>query len=211
MNNNPSQNDHNDQIFTESNNLQPTADIIQPEQGYFPNIVASNSGFSMNDDNICPTSQTNNNYSVHQHAFNENITISRSYPPIDLQQSTANAIQPDVINVDFSLMNDNSISPTPHTNNKHFNQQHTSNVQSYPPPITSSYAQQYGHPSSSQPIENTSTFNTTTINPSQPEIFSFDIPGFKIIIVPTFPQQDNTYSNYSSLGITDNQFTQFRQ
>ncbi|CAB4431175.1 unnamed protein product [Rhizophagus irregularis] len=92
MNNNPSQNDQNDHFFTESNNLQPTADVIQPEQGYFPNIVASN---SMNDDNICPTSQTNNNYSVHQHAFNENITISRSHPPIDLQQSTADVIQPD--------------------------------------------------------------------------------------------------------------------
>ncbi|CAB5374814.1 unnamed protein product [Rhizophagus irregularis] len=100
------------------------------------------------------TSQTNNNYSVHQHTFNENITISRSYPPTDLQQSTADVIQPErdnVINVDFHMMNDNSISPTSHTNNKHFNQQHTSNVQSYSPPITSLYAQQYGHPSSSQP------------------------------------------------------------
>ncbi|PKB92532.1 hypothetical protein RhiirA5_444331 [Rhizophagus irregularis] len=42
----------------------------------------------------------------------------------------------------------------------------------------------------------------TTINPSQSEIFSFDIPGYKIIIIPTFPQQDNTYSNYSSLVLT---------
>ncbi|PKY62315.1 hypothetical protein RhiirA4_488583 [Rhizophagus irregularis] len=171
----------------------------------------------MNDNNTFPTFQTNNNYSVHQPTFNENITISRSYPPIDLQQSTA---QPErehssnmnynVVNVDFSTMNDNSNSQTSHTNNNHFNQQHTSNVQSYPPPITSLYAQQYGHPSSSQPIENTSSsFNTTTINPSQPEIFSFDIPGFKIIIVPTFPQQDNTYSNNSSSDITDNQYTHF--
>ena len=55
----------------------------------------------------------------------------------------------------------------------------------------------------------------TTINPSQSEVFSFDIPGFKIIIVPTFSQQDNTYLNYSSSdidhNITDNQFTQFQQ
>ncbi|GBC27513.1 hypothetical protein GLOIN_2v1822233 [Rhizophagus irregularis DAOM 181602=DAOM 197198] len=148
------------------------------------------------------TSQTNN--SVHQHTFNENITISRSYPPTDLQQSTADVIQPErdnVINVDFHMMNDNSISPTSHTNNKHFNQQHTSNVQSYSPPITSLAS-----------IGNTfSPFNTTTINPSQPEIFNFDIPGFKIIIVPTFPQRGNTYSNYSSSDITDNQFTQFTQ
>ncbi|RGB24105.1 hypothetical protein C1646_773551, partial [Rhizophagus diaphanus] len=139
---NPSHNN-----YTESNNLQSTTAIIQPEQGYLSNIVASNSDFSMNDNNTFPTtSQTNNNYFVHQSTFNENITISRSYPPIDLQQSTADVIQPDVINVDYSMMNDNSISPTPHTNNNHFDQQYTSNVQSYPPPITSSYAQQYGHP-----------------------------------------------------------------
>jgi hypothetical protein len=190
--------DHHHKLsFSESNNLQSTAAVIQPEQGYLPNIDASNSDFSMNDNNTFPTFQTNNNYSAHQPTFNENITISRSYPSIDLQQSTA---QPErerssnmnynVVNVDFSMMNDNSISPTSHTNNNHFNQQHTSNVQSYSPPVTPSYAQQYGHPSSSQPIENTSSsFNTTTINPSQPEIFSFDIPGFKIIIVPTFPQR----------------------
>ncbi|CAB5201419.1 unnamed protein product [Rhizophagus irregularis] len=124
---NPSHNN-----YTESNNLQSTAAIIQP------NIVASNSDFS---NNMFPTtSQTNNNYSVHQSTFNENIPISRSYPPIDLQQSTADVIQPEhdnVINVDFSMMNDNSISPTSHTNNNNFNQQHTSNVQSYSPSITS--------------------------------------------------------------------------
>ncbi|RGB24106.1 hypothetical protein C1646_773552, partial [Rhizophagus diaphanus] len=145
MNNNPSQNDQNNHIFTESNNLQSTAAVILPEQGYFPNIVASNSGFSMNDNNTFPTSQTNNSYST----FNENIPILRSYHLIDLQQSTADVIQPEhdnVINVDFSMMNDNSISPTSHINNNHFNQQHTSNVQSYSPSITSSYAQQYGHP-----------------------------------------------------------------
>ncbi|CAG8671937.1 uncharacterized protein OCT59_013392 [Rhizophagus irregularis] len=155
MNNKPSQNDQNDHIFTKPNNLQPTApDVIQLEQGYLTNIAA-NSDFPMNDDNIFPTSQTNNNYFVHQLTSNENIT------------STS---------------------------------------------ISSPYVQQYDHP---QPIENTSSsfgsFNMTTINPSQSEIFSFDIPGYKIIIIPTFPQQDNTYSNYSSLGTTDNQFTQFRQ
>jgi hypothetical protein len=66
-----------------------------------------------------------------------------------------------------------------------------------------------------QPIENIlsplGSFNMASINPSQSEIFSFDIPGFKIIIIPTLPQQDNSYFNYSSSDITDNQFTQFTQ
>ncbi|PKY47729.1 hypothetical protein RhiirA4_466075 [Rhizophagus irregularis] len=58
----------------------------------------------------------------------------------------------------------------------------------------------------------TSNENTASTSISQYYYTSpFDIPGFKIIIVPTFPQHDNTYSNYSSLGTTDNQFTQFRQ
>ncbi|PKY47731.1 hypothetical protein RhiirA4_423315 [Rhizophagus irregularis] len=160
-NNNSSHNNHK-LTFTESNNLQST-DAVQPEQEYPPNIVATTSEFSMNDDNIFPTTQTsntNNNYSDHQPTSNEN-TVSTS-------------------------------------------------ISQY---YTSPYVPQYDH---LQPIENTSSsfdsFNMTTINPSQSEIFSFDIPGFKIIIVPTFPQQDNTYSNYySSLGTTDNQFTQFRQ
>src|SRR5688572_27175911 len=126
MNNNPSQNDQNDHIFTKPNNLQQTdPDVIQLEQCYIPIIVAPNSDFPMNDDNIFPTSQTNNNYSVHQLTSNESI---------------------------------------PSTS------------------ISSPYVQQYDHP---QPIENTSSsfgsFNMTTINPSQSEIFSFDIPGFKII------------------------------
>ncbi|CAG8731019.1 9123_t:CDS:1, partial [Rhizophagus irregularis] len=79
-------------------------------------------------------------------------------------------------------------------------------------PIVSSYAPQYVGPQ--QPIENIpsplGSFNMTTIHPSQSEIFSFDIPGFKIIVIPTFSQQDNTYLNYSS-SITDTQFDQFQQ
>ncbi|PKK64201.1 hypothetical protein RhiirC2_757114, partial [Rhizophagus irregularis] len=120
---NPSHNNYRF-TFTESNNLQSTADVILPEQEYPLNIAAANSDFCMNDNNTFPTFQTNNNYSVHQPTFNENITILRSYHPIDLQQSTA---QPErehssnmnynVVNVDFSMMNDNSISPTSHTNN----------------------------------------------------------------------------------------------
>ncbi|CAB5374572.1 unnamed protein product [Rhizophagus irregularis] len=65
-----------------------------------------------------------------------------------------------------------------------------------------------------RPIENIPSphgpFNVTSIDPSQSEILSFDIPGFKIIIIPTFSQQDNTYLNYSS-SITDTQFDQFQQ
>lgn len=158
---NPSHNNHK-LTFTESYNLQSTDAAIQPEQEYSPNIVAATSDFSMNDDNIFPTTQTsntNNNYSDHQPTSNEN-TVSTS-------------------------------------------------ISQY---YTLPYVQQYDHP---QPIENTSSpfdsFNMTTINPSQSEIFSFVITGFKIIIVLTFPQQDNTYSNNYSSDITDNQYTQFTQ
>jgi hypothetical protein len=52
----------------------------------------------------------------------------------------------------------------------------------------------------------------TNVNPSQSQILSFDIPGFKIIVIPTSSsQQDNTYSNYSSSDVTNTQFTQFQQ
>ena len=118
-------------------------------------------------------------------------------------------------------MNDNNIFPTPHVNNNYSNQQPVpnENIALTSPTystITPSYAQ-YSNHHQPQPMENTSSpfgsFNMTTINPSQSEIFSFDIPGFKIIIVPTFSRQDNVYSNYSSdiSHITDNQFTQFTQ
>ncbi|PKK64200.1 hypothetical protein RhiirC2_787843 [Rhizophagus irregularis] len=70
---NPSHNNYKF-TFTESNNLQSTADVILPEQEYPLNIAAANSDFSMNDNNMFPTSQTNNNYST----FNENITILKS-------------------------------------------------------------------------------------------------------------------------------------
>ncbi|GBB84296.1 hypothetical protein RclHR1_10900004 [Rhizophagus clarus] len=127
-----------------------------------------------------------------------------------LQQSTAAVIHPrhehtsninyNTVNVELPIMNDNS-NFSHHTNINHFNQQLASN-NSYPQ-ITSDHAPP-------QPIENTSSpfdsFNMTNVNPSQTEIFSFDIPGFKIIIIPTFSQQDNNSLNYSST-----QFTQNRQ
>jgi hypothetical protein len=61
-----------------------------------------------------------------------------------------------------------------------------------------------------QPIENIlsplGSLNMTSIHPSNSEVLSFGIPGFKIIVIPiSSQQQDHTYSNYSS----DNQFTQF--
>ncbi|CAB4434511.1 unnamed protein product [Rhizophagus irregularis] len=57
--------------------------------------------------------------------------------------------------------------------------------------------------SQQQTVENIpplGSFNMTGINPSQSEILSFDIPGFKIIVIPTFSPQDNTYLNYSSIS-----------
>ncbi|CAB5374802.1 unnamed protein product [Rhizophagus irregularis] len=105
-------------------------------------------------------------------------------------------------------MNDDNIFPTAqtsNTNNNYSDHQPTSNGNTVSTSISQYYILHFAVCSADhlQPIENTSSsfdsFNMTTINPSQSEIFSFDIPGFKIIIVPTFPQQDNTYSDYSSL------------
>ncbi|PKC62890.1 hypothetical protein RhiirA1_464527 [Rhizophagus irregularis] len=42
-------------------------------------------------------------------------------------------------------------------------------------------------------------------NISTPIVSSFDIPGFKIIVIPTFSQQDNNHLNYSS-NITNTQY-----
>ncbi|GBC05089.1 hypothetical protein RclHR1_06020004 [Rhizophagus clarus] len=133
----------------------------------------------------------------------------------NLQQSIANVIQPEhehfVYNAvsDFSAVNNNNIFQTTHMNSNYTHQPSNENTTS----VSSLYVPQYHD--RPQPIENTTStlgsLNMTTINPSQSEIFSFDIPGFKIIIVPTFPQQDNHYSNYSSSDITGNQFTQFTQ
>ncbi|PKK73992.1 hypothetical protein RhiirC2_847186 [Rhizophagus irregularis] len=55
------------------------------------------------------------------------------------------------------------------------------------------------------------SFNMNSNNPPQSEILSFDIPGYKIIVIPTFSQQDNTCLNYSSSDIKNTQFTQFQQ
>ncbi|EXX72149.1 uncharacterized protein OCT59_013254 [Rhizophagus irregularis] len=117
-------------------------------------------------------------------------------------------------NINYNDVNANSSDnnfPTFYTDTNYSDQQPISN-ENISTPIVSSYAPQYVGPQ--QPIENIpsplGSFNMTTIHPSQSEIFSFDIPGFKIIVIPTFSQQDNTYLNYSS-SITDTQFDQFQQ
>ncbi|CAB4477380.1 hypothetical protein RhiirA5_433430 [Rhizophagus irregularis] len=101
----------------------------------------------------------------------------------------------------------------PHVNNNYSHQQPSTSNENIA--LTSqSYAPQHGHPP--QLIENISfpfnLFNMTTISPSQSEIFSFDIPGFKIIAIPiSSQQQDNNYLNYSSSDAQFCQFTQFQQ
>ncbi|PKB95332.1 hypothetical protein RhiirA5_436908 [Rhizophagus irregularis] len=97
----------------------------------------------------------------------------------------------------------NNIFPTFHTNNNFPGQQLTSNENNASTSIVSSYPPQY-YVGPQQPIENTSPinpFNMANINPSQSQILSFDIPGYKIIIIPTC----------SSLDITNTQFTQFQR
>ncbi|CAB4491096.1 unnamed protein product [Rhizophagus irregularis] len=57
-------------------------------------------------------------------------------------------------------------------------------------------------------LDQQSTSNTSTTSYAP----HFDIPGFKIIVIPTSSsQQDNNYSNYSSSDVTNTQFTQFQQ
>ncbi|CAB4477385.1 hypothetical protein RhiirA5_428562 [Rhizophagus irregularis] len=127
-------------------------------------------------------------------------------------------------NINYNDVNINSSDnnfPTFYTNANNSVQQPASNeyIASISNPIVSSYAPQYV--GLQQPIENIpsplDSFNMTTIHPSQSsqssqsDILSFDIPGFKIIVIPTFSQQENAYLNYSSSDITNTQFTQFQQ
>jgi hypothetical protein len=150
---------------------------------------------------------------THNNNNNQNDRTDRTFTESNnLQQSTADFIQPEpehsstiIYNAvsDFSV-NDN-VFQTPHINSNNYYSHQPSNENIVSTSTNSSYVP--------QPTENASSpfgsFSTTTINPSQAEIFSFDIPGFKIIIIPTYSQQDNTYSNYYSSDITDNQFTEF--
>ncbi|RIA93015.1 hypothetical protein C1645_37168 [Glomus cerebriforme] len=171
--------------FTETNNVPP-----EQSSSHISNINynVDNADFSVMNDDIV-------HYSDQQLMPNEN-TVSPSYPTLSYAPHCGHPPQSiEMTNNDSNLPNENIASTSP-TN-------------------TSSYDPQYGYPPQ-QPIENTFfPFNVTTINPSHSEILSFDIPGFKVIIIPTSSQQDNnTYLNYPSSAITDNyqtQFTQFQQ
>ncbi|CAB5367655.1 unnamed protein product [Rhizophagus irregularis] len=129
-----------------------------------------------------------------------------------------NVIQP-ASNTNYYDMNVNpsdNISPSFYTNTNNSDQQPISNEYTAStltsPPQYVSPAVSPQHPiSPQQSIENIPLFNMTSINPSQSEILSFDIPGYKVIFIPTFSQQDNTYLNYSSSNTTNTQFTQFQQ
>ncbi|CAG8725001.1 uncharacterized protein OCT59_013280 [Rhizophagus irregularis] len=133
----------------------------------------------------------------------------------NLQSTVIQPIQPvHSLNINYNDVNVNSSDnnfPTYYTNTHYLDQQPTSN-ENISTPIASSYAPQYVGPQ--QTTENTlplNLFNMTNVNPSQSQILSFDIPGFKIIVIPTSSQQqDNTYLNHSS-DISDTQFTQFQQ
>ncbi|PKB95333.1 hypothetical protein RhiirA5_436909 [Rhizophagus irregularis] len=131
----------------------------------------------------------------------------------------SNVIQPEhsssnnnnIINMNVNPSN--NIFPTFHTNNNFSGQQPISNENNASTsPIVSSYVPQQYYVGPQQPIVNTSPLNSfnMTSNPTQSEILSFDIPGFKIIFIPTFSQQSNTHLNCSS-DITNTQFTQFQR
>ncbi|PKY56701.1 hypothetical protein RhiirA4_477177 [Rhizophagus irregularis] len=128
---------------------------------------------------------------------------------IEFSNLQSTVIQPEnsSSNYNVNVNPSNNNFPTFYTNTNYLDQQPTSNTS------TSSYAPQYVVPQ--QTTENTlplNLFNMTNVNPSQSQILSFDIPGFKIIVIPTSSsQQDNNYSNYSSSDVTKTQFTQFQQ
>jgi hypothetical protein len=119
--------------------------------------------------------------------------------------------------INYNNLNVNSSdnnSPTFYTNTNNPDQQSTQPTSNEYIASTSSYAPLPQYVGPQQPTENVPSplgslnMYMTSIHPSNSEILSFDIPGFKIIIIPiSSQQQDNAYLNYSS----DNQFTQFTQ
>ncbi|CAB4491094.1 hypothetical protein RhiirA5_428972 [Rhizophagus irregularis] len=122
----------------------------------------------------------------------------------NLQSTVIQPIQPGhSLNINYNDVNVNSSVnnfPTSYYTNTHYLDQQPTSNENISTPIASSYAPQYVGPQ--QTIENIPSplgpFNMINIDPSQSQILSFDIPGFKIIVIPTSPQQDNTYLNYSS-------------
>ncbi|PKY52866.1 hypothetical protein RhiirA4_470765 [Rhizophagus irregularis] len=120
--------------------------------------------------------------------------MNNNYPLQNNQQSTTNSV----------------IRPEQnHSSNITYNNfsTHDNNISLSPPYVTS---HSYPLPSQ-QNVENISPPNMTNnpfppnpfnmtniISPSRSEIHTFEIPGYKIILIPTFSQYDN------------NHFTQFR-
>jgi hypothetical protein len=182
------------QNFTESNNL------LEQEHSS-TTIYNAVSDFSVND-NIFQTPHTNNNNYSHQPniaSTSTNFQLPQydqrsSFPFGSFNTTTINPSQTEILSFDIPGYKVIFIPQQDNTYSNCFSSDITNNQ----------YVPQYDQLSHSQPTTSSpfGSFNTTNINPSQTEILSFDIPGFKVIFIP---QQDNTYSNCFS----SNQFTQF--
>ncbi|RGB44214.1 hypothetical protein C1646_737535 [Rhizophagus diaphanus] len=146
--------------------------------------------------NTLQENQNNQNNPTFTEFSNLQSTVIQPGCSSNINYNDENVNSSDNIFPSFYVNTDNSEQPT---SNEY--------ISSTPTPIVSSYTPQYVEPQ--QPIENIpsppGSFNMTTIHPSQSEIFSFDIPGFKIIVIPTFSQQDNNNLNYS-FNITNTQY-----
>ncbi|CAB4477383.1 hypothetical protein RhiirA5_468620 [Rhizophagus irregularis] len=113
-----------------------------------------------------------------------NLQNNQNDPTFNLQSTAEQHSNINNYNV-ISDSSDNHIS-TFYTNHYSDKQPtYNGNITSTLPPVSSPYV-----PGPQQTIENTTfplnSFNMNSINPSQSEILSFDIPGYKIIIIP-FP------------------------
>ncbi|PKB97279.1 hypothetical protein RhiirA5_468619 [Rhizophagus irregularis] len=150
---------------------------------------------------ILQTLQLNSHNETNSFALEKRNT-KRARKDLRNTKSTAERHSSNIKNINNYDSSDN-ISSTFYTN--HYSDQqpiYNENITSTLPPVSSPCV-----PGPQRTIENTTYMNS--INPSQSEILSFDIPGYKIIIIPTFSQQDNTCLNYSSSDNTNIQFTQF--
>jgi len=139
--------------------------------------------------------------------LNNNPTFTNSTTVFQPEQTLSNVNYNDVNATDPSV-----ISPAFHTNNNYSDQlpMPNGNISLTSQSASSPYVPQYPHyPQYLGPQQLHNSLNMAT---SHSGIFSFDIPGFKVIFVPatSTSQQDNAYLNCSSTN-TSNQFTQFRQ
>jgi hypothetical protein len=148
------------------------------------------------------TLQNNQNVPTFTGFSNLQTVIQPEHSPSDINYNDVNVNSDNNFNnfqTFYTNTNNPDQQPTQPTSNEYIAS--TSSYAPLPPPP------QYVGPQ--QPTESPlGSLNMTSIHPSNSEILSFDIPGFKIIIIPISSQQQyNTYLNYSS----DNQFTQFTQ